>query len=139
MFSFLVSQHVTLSIHFDIAADVAALLLGGRWYDVGVNVWFSLIEVNFKTYDVFLAIHAAHELIAILCPLFNFWHPFNVPVMPMLRIAFIIHLLITECQLLHSIRTTRQDDFNVSMLLIGGTIFVLFEIQILKKILVAVV
>ena len=137
MLTFLICHRVAFGIHLDISADIATLLFDGSRHYVGMNVRLCLVEVNLKADDILLAVHSAHELVAVQRPFLYGWQSLHVPVVPGLRITGVVHFLVTERQFLHPFRAARQDDLNVCVLLVGRSSLVLSEIDLLKHILVA--
>ena len=126
-----VSHIVAVLVYLDIAPYPATLLHDGRRHDVDMGVRFRLVEVDFKADDVLLSIFFAHEIITVNRPLLDVLCSCHTPVMPPLRIPFVVHLLVTESQLLHLLRAARKNQLDVCKLLIRGTRLVLLETYIM--------
>ena len=128
---------VSVFVYFYISSNLSALLLPCSRYQVHMNVWLSLIEVGFKAYDIFLAELLTGELVALKSELFNLLTSGDLPVMPFLRVSFIVNLLRTECKFLHGFCASRQDKLNVCVLLVCRAVFIRFIVYSVKSIMVS--
>ena len=127
-----VGHRIAIGIHLDISADIAPLLLDCDGDDVHMGVRLCLVKVYLEPDDAFSAIAMTDEAVCVERPLLDVSHAAHMPVVPGCRVPLIVNLLVAECQQLHTVGAARQDEFDVCVLLVGGTGLVLLEIEFLQ-------
>src|SRR5574344_2163786 len=72
-------------------------------------MWIGFIQMHIESNDVILTIFIGNELIHVFSPLLNIFCTHNITIV---RTNIIIHLLVTESNLTHTVTTSSQDDIH---------------------------
>src|SRR5574344_640760 len=72
-------------------------------------MWIGFVQMHIESDDVFLTIFVGYETVHILRPSLNVLSPHHVTV---IRTDVIIHLLVTERNLTHTVTATAKDDIH---------------------------